>query len=416
MVATPTAPTLTTTPPTPDPEAALARCVGDVSTFLARQFTVEPVLSSAGAFDDLLSLADVDRQLTGGGLRRPAIRLIQDGTPIDPAAWTKPARTGSTRLDDVVDPGPTLERFASGATIVLQSLHRWWPPLGRFCRDLELVLGHATQANAYLTPAGAAGLAPHHDTHDVFVLQVAGTKHWDLREPLVEAPLPRHRSDHASAAALPVVRQIDLAPGDCLYLPRGFIHSATAQQAVSLHLTIGVLTTTAHDVLRRLVERAGEVPTFRRTLPPGVTTGDDGERVVHEVVSQLQEWLRTVDAGEVAGELRDRFWAGRRPLLDGQLLELATLAALDDDSVLRRRDGSTCDVVDDAEGDGIVLTLGDRRLHLPAGLEPVLRRLLDGAPHRVGALADALDGPSRLVLARRLVREGVLRRVDDRGP
>ena len=64
----------------------------------------------------------------------------------------------------------------------------------------------------------------------------------------------------------------------------------------------------------------------------------------------------------------------------------------------------------DATADGrLRLTLGDRALVLPTPLEPALRRLLDGPALRVGDLADLLDGPSRLVLIRRLVREGALR-------
>src|SRR5687768_19120 len=87
---TPTAPTATTTPPTPDAPAALARCIGDVESFFDRRFTVEPVLwHGPGGFDDLLSLTDVDHQLTSGGLRRPAVRLVRNGDGIDPSTWTR---------------------------------------------------------------------------------------------------------------------------------------------------------------------------------------------------------------------------------------------------------------------------------------------------------------------------------------
>lgn len=375
---------------------------------------MEPELTSGEGqgegFDDLLSLADVDRQLTGGGLRRPAVRLVKNGDILPPASWTRRARTGATEIDDLVDPGRALDLFADGATVVLQSLHRWWPPLTAFCRDLETVLGHPTQANAYLTPAGAAGLAPHHDTHDVFVLQVAGTKHWTLRDPLVEAPLARHRSDHEQAAELPVRLEVDLRPGDCLYLPRGFIHSATAQASTSLHLTIGVLATTVHDVLRALVDRAAEVPTFRRTLPPSfATTEHAGAAVVAGVVAELVEWLGQVDPAPLVDDLRDRFWSTRRPVLDGQLLELTTLDEVDDDTVVRRRAGSPCRLR--SEDGELVVLLDDRRLHLPPMLTTTVEGLVDGEPHRVADLADRLDEKSRLVLVRRLVREGVLRRV-----
>src|ERR671913_1917549 len=219
---------------------ALNRCVGDTEAFRTNVFGAAPHLHrSPVPFDDLLSLGDVDRAISGSGLRHPALRLVRDGRALDPATFTRPARTGATRYADLVDPGRVLDRFADGATIVLQSLHRWWPPVARFCRGLELALGHPLQANAYLTPPGAAGLAPHHDTHDVFVLQVAGTKHWVMREPVLDAPLDRHVSDHAACAARPVLLEADLAPGDAMYIPRGVVHSAAAQERLSLHLTVG---------------------------------------------------------------------------------------------------------------------------------------------------------------------------------
>jgi hypothetical protein len=377
----------------------------------------------AGSFDDVLSLADVDRALTGSGLRRPAVRLVRDGDVLPPASYTRRARTGGTRVDDLIDAGRVLDLFAQGATVVLQGLHRWWAPAARFCRELELALGHALQANAYLTPPGAAGLAPHHDTHDVFVLQVAGTKHWVVREPAIESPLSRHTTDHETAAARPVLIEADLQAGDALYLPRGFVHSAAAQQGASLHLTLGVLATTVHDVLRRLVDLAGDEVPFRRNLPPGWPYDDAAAAdVVKAAVSDLVDWLGRVDTTALATDMRDRFVANRPPLLEGQLLQLAGLDAIDDDTVVVRRWGIVGSVVadppladpgDDGEA-RLSLTLGDRKLRMPAALEPALRRLTDGEPHRVGDLADLLDGGSRLVLVRRLVREGVVHAVDRR--
>jgi hypothetical protein len=364
-----------------------------------------------GSFDDILSLASVDRALTGSGLRWPAFRVVRDGDALPRSAMTRRARTGGVTIDDLIDPGRVLALFGDGATIVLQSLHRWWPPATRFCRDLELALGHAIQANAYLTPPGAAGLAPHHDTHDVFVLQVAGTKRWVVREPAMVTPLPHQRSDHGEAAARPVRFETEMRPGDALYLPRGVVHSAAAQEGVSLHLTIGILATTVHDVLRELVDLAGDELAFRPSLPARWPFDDDlAAGAVKAVVAELADWLGRLDPGEVAGRLRHRFVAARTPLLDGQLLELATLDLLDEATVVRRRAGTVGRLGPDPDG-GLRLTLGDRYLVLPAALEPAVRRLTDGAPHRIGDLADLLDGPSRLVLARRLIREGALRRV-----
>jgi hypothetical protein len=72
-----------------------------------------------------------------------------------------------------VEPDRVANAFAEGATIVLQALHHTWLPLARFCRELEAELGAGVQANSYYTPRRSQGFAVHHDTHDVFVLQVA---------------------------------------------------------------------------------------------------------------------------------------------------------------------------------------------------------------------------------------------------
>ncbi len=430
MVSIPTRARRTATPTRPTPETltgppppgALDRCVGDVEAFLSNAFGVAPHRwRHTGAFDDVLSLADVDAALTASGLRQPAFRLVRDGDVLPPSTYTRHARTGSSRIDDLIDTGRALDLFAQGATIVLQGLQRWWSPAAHFCRAIELTLGHPIQANAYLTPPGAAGLAPHHDTHDVFVLQVAGTKHWVVREPAVDTPLPRHTTDHEVAAGQPVLFDAALTPGDVLYLPRGFVHSAAAQQGVSLHLTLGVLATTVHDVLRQLVDMAGEDVAFRRSLTPGWPYDDDlAATEVKTTVSALVDWLGRVDTAAVAERLRDRFVSNRTPLLDGQLLEIARLDDIDDGTIVARRSGTVGALAvdpppgtlgDDGDHPNVRLrvTLGDRQVVMPAVLEPAVRRLLDGADHRVGDLADLLDEPSRRVLVRRLVREGALR-------
>ena len=173
--------------------------------------------------------------------------------------------------------------------------------------DLELALGHPLQANAYLTPPGAAGLAPHHDTHDVFVLQVAGAKHWVVRQPVLSCPLAHHQSDpRAGRGAARDVRDRPARRATRSTCPRGFVHSATTQQGTSLHLTLGVLATTVHDVLRRMIDRAAaDDIAFRAGLPAGFPFDHDvAARTVKAALSDLIGWLERLDPGDVADELR----------------------------------------------------------------------------------------------------------------
>ena len=204
--------------------------------------------------------------------------------------------------------------------------------------------------------------------------------------------------------------EVELHPGDCLYLPRGFVHSAHAQTGTSLHLTIGVLATTIHDLLRDLVDRTADEPRFRRSLPIGYATeGHVAAQAVKVAVDELVQWLGELDVRSHADELQRRFWANRAVPVAGQLLELAGLDSIGDSTILQRRPGVDATVV--SGGPVLKIRMVDRVLTVPPKLEDAVRLLADGAPHPVGELQAWLDAPSRLVLARRLVREGLLRTV-----
>ena len=58
------------------------------------------------------------------------------------------------------------------------------------------------QANAYITPPQNRGFDDHYDVHDVFVLQIEGTKRWIIHEPVHPDPLrDQPWTDRRSAVA-----------------------------------------------------------------------------------------------------------------------------------------------------------------------------------------------------------------------
>jgi bifunctional lysine-specific demethylase and histidyl-hydroxylase NO66 len=391
---------------------AVERCVGDAAAFVRDHWARAPLLrrgAGPSGFDDLLSLADVDRFLSTTAPRTPAFRLVKDGQPLPPGSYTKAGRIGSQPLADLADVGKVYAQFDAGATIVLQGLHRYWPPLTTFSRDLELFLTHPVQVNAYLTPPASRGLGVHHDTHDVFVLQVHGRKLWQVWDAAVPFPLPHQKKlpPGAEAPASPPLVDAELAPGDCLYVPRGFRHAARTAETASLHLTVGMPTHNWDELLRDVVELATEEAWFREGLPVGFA-GDPAalSASLAERVAELRRFLDKVDLDRVAERAARRFWASRAPSLRGQLQQLLALDRLDDATVVRRRRGVVCRL--QVTGDRLTVLLGDRELAMPAALEPALRQVLAAGSFAVADLARHLDGPSRLVLVRRLVREGLL--------
>jgi lysine-specific demethylase/histidyl-hydroxylase NO66 len=278
--------------------------------------------------------------------------------------------------------------------VVFQGLHRSFPPLVDLISELELELGHPCQANAYLTPAGSQGFAVHSDTHDVFVLQTAGTKQWELHTPEgTEEPL--------------------LEPGHVMYLPTGTPHAARAQDTVSLHITIGIKQLTWRGLVERaLGSLAAEVPSTH--LPAGYL--DDPQALAHQLgghLSDIADRLRDVDPSAALQQEVRRFLTSRPPRLEGALVDSLALDAIDDDTLLRHRPGHPCVLVDrsDDEADRLEVLLGDRVLDVPAWIRPALEEVRHRRELRPRDLP--LDERSRVVLARRLVREGLLRVVTD---
>ncbi|RKN15356.1 cupin [Micromonospora musae] len=400
--------------------AALARCVAvEPAKFAAAHWGQTPLLSRAdelpdpAGFTDLFSPGDADELLSRRGLRTPFLRIARDGELVPPVRWTGGGGAGAEIGDQVLDER-VLEQYAAGATLVLQGLHRNWPPLIDFARDLGLALGQPLQVNAYLTPAGNQGFATHYDTHDVFVLQVDGRKHWRIHPPVLPDPLEKQpwggRADEVAATAQgPAALDVVLAPGDALYLPRGWLHSAQAQESSSLHLTVGVRALTRYALVEELLALAVEDRRLRAGLPLGIDLSDPDavEPELTETVEALRDWLLRVDPTALADRLRRRSWPAARPAPIRPLAQAAAIDTLDVDSRLTLRPGLRWQLVPEA-ADRVALRLFDRTVSLPAECEPAVRALLTGAVGRVGDLPGLPDDADRLVLARRLLREAVV--------
>lgn len=370
---------------------ALDRLVGDVGRFATDHWGRRPLVRrSGGHFDDLLDVAAVERLLVDLG-RTPTFRLVREGRRLPASDYTLRTRVGGVSIDDVADVDRILDEVAHGATVVLQGLQRFWPPLTELCLELERSVGHAVQANAYLTPPGAAGLAEHADEHDVLVLHVAGAKRWEVEG----------------------LGTVALDPGDVMYVPARARHAAHTLDVFSLHLTVGFLTTTYRDVLRRVVDGLADEQ-LDRPLPLGFLEGVGRERFVSETADMLAtavELLAKQAHHQISeAEIRRRQRRARRRQF-GRLGVVLAPASIGTDSYVRRSSEDPIAVIDDGT-DTVVLETPTRRLRLPSQAGPALHVVADRVRFRVDDL-QGLEADERLVLVRRLIREGILALVQE---
>jgi lysine-specific demethylase/histidyl-hydroxylase NO66 len=172
-------------------------------------------------------------------------------------------------------------------------------------------------------------------------------------------------------------------------------------------MTVGILTYRWMDVMKSVIEGAAEELFLREALPPGFAHApEQHDSEVAERLARLAEWVRERDPGATARAFADRFWAGRSPVLTGQLHQVLALESLSDESLVRRRRGATCHLK--FEDEEIVVILGDRRLRMPERLSSAIYQILETPQFKVAELDAHLDAEGRLVLVKRLIKEGLL--------
>ena len=188
------------------------------------------------------------------------------------------------------------------------------------------------------------------------------------------------------------VLDVTLQAGDTLYLPRGWLHEAKTSETDSLHLTVGVNVYTWMDAFRAALDSCAREVGFRRS-PDGEAPGELIELLADQLSPERVERRR-----------RRKLVRTRRPVLGGQLSQLRALESLDADTVLERRPTVLFDF------EGATLSL---RGQGPRASATRRRRMLafvaqSDEPFTPADLPGELDDEGRLVLVRRLVREGFL--------
>jgi ribosomal protein L16 Arg81 hydroxylase len=361
---------------------------------------------AADWFTGLFSLEDLEHILWQEETQvARSVTLLKSGERIFPA------RSNVTGLRNWVD-----AQYADGATVLLPAVGRFIPSVARLQRSVERFAGGHVIINAYLTPPGAQGFEPHFDPHDIFVLQVAGAKHWRLFKPAVVLPTRAQARAVAGWELAEPMTSLVLNPGDLLYLPRGVVHEARTQDDTSLHLTIGFELPTWADVIEQCVRGAADLSlALRRSVAATPEPGPE----LRVILDELRALGNTDDmVGQALERIRGIFLAGLSPLPRQELGGSNPLSVRSADDYVERVHGMLAEVFTTstavhiafpglgfAHDDGKVPTT----LNEPLFMEPALRFIATSeAAFRVCDLPVGVGDQAKLLFVRRLVMSGLL--------
>src|SRR4029077_2138292 len=341
-------------------------------------------------FRGLVSLEDVDRFITTQAVSYPDLFLVNAEREFKAAEYTGPG--------DAIDVVKLYQLHADGATIVLNQFHRAHAALAELCAALELEFSAPFQTNIYLTPPHAKGFKAHFDTHDVFILQLHGSKRWRLYGTPIVLPLSGQGSEALQDNLGPPSMEVDLHAGDTLYIPRGLVHDAPSLADTSLHATVGILSYTWTDLLlEALASAVLSNAAFRHALPHELLQpAFDRTRARSTFRDLLARFSAIADVDAALDAFIHEFINSRRPRLYGQMAQLQALHDLAMDSVVVRRPILAYSLIE--EPSAVRLRCYGNEISFPQSALSAVRYALSHRKFRVGDLPSELDDAGKLVL------------------
>jgi len=375
------------------------------ASFLGDYWDRQPLVIERGNPDyyaGVLSLADIDSIVGFGQLKYTQLKIAR-------VEHAQPDKVFYVDGDSTSDTNRLFHSYAQGDTVALNFAQCYWEPAARICSALEDFFHFPAGANVYLTPRNSQGFPPHFDSHDVFVLQVEGTKRWRIYPSRKELPCGMEDTKPIPREQLvEPPREFELTAGDLLYIPAGYVHEAHTTDASSIHVTVGVRPYRWTDLLGELLAAASqENSELRRALPAGFMHGQAVGPMADRLAALIGTLAGSARIESGIGRLRERLIERKRPLPDAHFRSLDQVDQIDLDTLVAKREGMLCHVA--RKPDCVEIAFPGNRMKGPLEVEPAFRFIADSKQaFSVRALPDILSDGSKLVLVKRSIREGLL--------
>lgn len=356
-------------------------------------------------YKSLFSIDNVDELLD---LHRPkgkSIRIVKNQEPLNASKYENP--DGSLNLNQIY------AGYADGYTVVVNEIERFWKPLKSLCQNISSSLNHSTVANMYLTPANQKALLPHYDTHDVYVVQVHGKKHWKIYDADYQTPLVNSFQPVFQREQLKNMREITLNAGDLMYIPRGIPHEAVTSDESSLHLTIGVYPTQWVDLLvKSLYQLAHTNSKLRQSLPLGFISSNKStngftSKVESQMKALLEEALDQMNAQGALQLVSEDFRMAQQPKGDGHFHHLDNLSELGLNTYLEKRENMPCSVQHIGASARIIFP--GNVIRGPIQITSAFQFISGCEEEFKVSDIPTLSNDNKIMLAKRLIRGGLLK-------
>jgi len=254
-----------------------------------------PKLVRGAGSRDLPGWAGLREALADGTIPRRYFRLMRDNAKVSEMFFSSPEALRMERIDQLL---------GGGCSVLLDRLDRSMDPLRLLTDGIRAWLGEYVTAIAVVTTGARGAFDLHYDEEDILVLQVEGTKSWQLF-----APTLRNVLKQGPAAPMPQgapLLEVDLHAGDMLFVPAGYWHQCTNRAERSVHYSAMIMPLSVNHVVKALHERLLADEEWRRPL--GRSGGDSADEAA--LKAHLGDLVESLSLAELR---RARLVRGRAP-------------------------------------------------------------------------------------------------------
>ncbi len=277
-------------------------------TFFADFHHQKPLHVSGGPdkFASVMSWDALNRMLEMDVWTPQSLKLYLDAQQVPPGGYCR--RTVNRNWQQVMQPDAEMvaAMIRRGASLLLDQVETLHSGVLSVVNTLQDRLGAKCSANLYFSCNARRAFDSHCDRHDAYALQIYGSKRWCIYEGRADNPIehelfknvPQIEYDRMKGR---VAEELEMQPGDLLYLPRGQFHDALASSEISVHVTFGCTEPIGLDWLTQLWNCAVQESVFRTELPDA--DADDGEEALKAHLHDLFDRLRKIAVDQRGLEL-----------------------------------------------------------------------------------------------------------------
>jgi 50S ribosomal protein L16 3-hydroxylase len=253
------------------------------------------------------------------------------------------------------------------------------------------------------------GVGPHVDNYDVFICQGSGKRHWRVGDNTKQTEVIAHEA-LLHVEAFEAIIDVELAPGDILYIPPGFPHEGIALEP-SMSFSVGFRANSTVSLLSALADHLidNELGTELLADPDrqaithsGEITNDD----YHNLKSQLTSLL---DNDKIFKSFAGKFLTNAKHELDlmpsEEPFEREEVSQLLTIHNIKRLGGLRAFYFEDTINDGIFYINGEQK-SVSNEIVPVIKLLCDQSIVTSAELASWYDNEEFISLMMDLLDQG----------